>query len=214
MLVLVVDDDPVARMTHLALLSRCAEFTAVGVESVEEARAFIGQTPPAVAIIDLQLPDGSGLEIMSMLDEHAPTSLVIVVSAHLEAEQQPLPRNPRLHRIGKPPQLRELMQIVRSAPLAAEVAAPFSVGDYVQLAALGHSSALLECSVGSAAAHGEVHLVDGQPWSARDELGSGVLAFRRLFTCPGSRVVVQPEPAARPPRNLTQPFEQLLDGAL
>lgn len=213
MLVLVVDDDPVARMTHLALLSRRAEFTAVGAESVKEARAFIERTAPEVAIIDLQLPDGSGLEIMSMLDEHAPTSLVIVVSAHLEAELQPLPRNPRLYRIGKPPQLRELMQIVGSAPLPAEVAAPFSLSDYVQLAALGHSSAVLVCSGGTTAS-GEVHLVEGQPWSARDELGSGVMAFRRLFTDSGRRVLVLPESAARPPRNLTQPWERLLDDAL
>lgn len=211
MLVLVVDDDPVARMTHLGLLSRCAEFTAVGVESVEEARAFIAQTPPAVAIIDLQLPDGSGLEIMSLLDEHAPTSLVIVVSAHLEAEKQPLPRNPRLHRIGKPPQLRELMQIVGSAPLPAEVAVPFSLSDYVQLAALGHCSALLLCSACDAAKQrGEVHLVEGQLWSARDELGSGIMALRRLCKSPASRVVVRPEPAVRPPRTLTQPWERLL----
>lgn len=217
MLVLVVDDDPVARMTHLAMLSRRAELTAVGAESVAEARALIAGTPPAVAIavaiIDLQLPDGSGLEIMSMLDQRAPTSLVIVVSAHLDAEKQPLPRNPRLHRIGKPPQLRQLMQIVGSAPLPAEVAVPFSLSDYVQLAALGHSSAVLVCSGGGGAAGGEVHLVEGQPWSAHDELGSGVMAFRRLFISPGSRVLVRPEPAARPPRNLTQPWEQLLGDA-
>jgi hypothetical protein len=85
----------------------------------------------------------------------------------------------------------------------------------VQLAALGHSSALLVCSAqGGAAAQGEVHLVDGQPWSARDELGSGALAFRRLFASPGNRVQVRPEPAARPPRNLTQPGERLLAFAL
>lgn len=147
-----------------------------------------------------------------MLDQRAPTSLVIVVSAHLEAEKQSLPRNPRLHRIGKPPQLRQLMQIVGSAPLPAEVAVPFSLSDYVQLAALGHSSAVLVCSGGGAG--GEVHLVEGQPWSAQDELGSGAMAFRRLFTSPGSRVLVRPESAARPPRNLTQPWERLLGDAL
>ena len=38
--------------------------------------------------------------------------------------------------------------------------------------------------------------------------GSGVMAFRRLFTDSGRRVLVRPEPAARPPRNLTQPWER------
>jgi CheY-like chemotaxis protein len=207
-LVLVVDDDPVARMTHLALLSRRAEFTAIGAESVQEARALIAQTSPAAAIIDLQLPDGNGLEVMSMLDQHTHTSLVIVVSAHLDAGRQLLPRNPRLHRIGKPPQLRELVQIVRSAPLPAEAAAPFSLRDYVQLAALGHNSALLVCS--AAESRGELHVFEGQPWSASDDQGSGAAAFRRLAQSPTTRVLVRPAPEVRPPRNLTEPAEVLL----
>ena len=98
-----------------------------------------------------------------------PTSLVIVVSAHLEAALQPLAAEPASPPDRQPPQPRELIRIVGSAPLPAEVAVPFSLSDYVQLAALGHSSAVLVWGAGSggAAAGGEVHLVEGQPWSAR-----------------------------------------------
>lgn len=200
MFVLVVDDDPIARMTHLAMLAKLPEVRAVGSASVAEARQVIAAQQPDAALVDMQLPDGTGLEIISLLEQSGPRALVLVVSAQPEPMQPH--ENPRLHRLAKPVKLNELTRLVRSAP-PPERAAPFSVNDYVQLAGAGAYSARLQCMAPAASgkASGEILIVDGQLWSACDEQGLGPAALARLAAA-SCRIVVTGAPEQRPPRNL------------
>lgn len=210
--VLVVDDDPIARMTHLALLAKVPKVKPSGSGSVAEARAAIHQQLPDAALLDMQLPDGTGLELMSLLDEQCdygqrgPLPLVLVVSAQLEPEHPALPRSARLHKVAKPVQLRQLTQFFGGTPLRPSAALPFAVSDYVQLACAGAYSVYLQCT--SSAGEGEIRILNGQLWSARDTQGHGVPAFLRLVAA--SRVLARPAPEERPPRELPADWTTLL----
>lgn len=213
MFVLVVDDDPIVRMTHLALLAKLPELKAAGASCVAETRRELQKRQPDAVLLDMQLPDGNGLEVMSLLDEqcdygaHGPVARVVIVSAQLESEKPAQRINPRLHKLAKPVQLRELLQYFRSPPPAPNSLAPFAVSDYLQLACTGAHSVRLQCS--GPQGSGEIQIVDGHPWSARDAQGRGDPAFHRLNTS-ASRVQVIPPDNQRPPRDLIADWESLL----
>lgn len=75
---LLVDDDPVfGRVLGTALGRRGFRVTLAG--SVGEARERLAQLAPTHAVLDLRLPDGSGLELVPLLREgHAPVRIVVL----------------------------------------------------------------------------------------------------------------------------------------
>ena len=68
---LVVDDDRLF-CDRLARALSARGFTARTAMSVSEALAAIETSPPAFAVIDLRLGDGSGLDVMRALKARAP----------------------------------------------------------------------------------------------------------------------------------------------
>ena len=89
--VLIVDDHPVVReglAMHLAAqpdLEVCGE-----AEDVPGALALLASTRPDVAIIDISLPNGNGLDLVRRIAEHHPGVRVLVWSMypeHLYAER-------------------------------------------------------------------------------------------------------------------------------
>lgn len=80
-LVLQVDDEPDIRRLTASALSGAAELVAAG--SLAEARARLAERRPDLVILDLGLPDGSGLELLGDLQaEDGLTIPVIIYSAH------------------------------------------------------------------------------------------------------------------------------------
>ncbi|HYD72874.1 MAG TPA: response regulator, partial [Candidatus Binatia bacterium] len=68
---LILDDDaPFRTRLARALEGRGFEVTAVG--SVGEASDIAVKTPPAYAVLDLRLEDGSGLSVVEALNKHRP----------------------------------------------------------------------------------------------------------------------------------------------
>ena len=80
-LVLHVDDEPDIRRLTASALSGAAELASAG--TLAEARARLAERRPNLVILDLGLPDGSGLELLADLQvEDGPTVPVIIYSAH------------------------------------------------------------------------------------------------------------------------------------
>jgi two-component system, OmpR family, KDP operon response regulator KdpE len=84
--VLVVEDEP--RILHgLRALLRRADYEAIGAGSVAEAIATARLRPPDAVLLDLLLPDGSGLEVCRALREWSQAPIVVVSAVGDEAEK-------------------------------------------------------------------------------------------------------------------------------
>jgi DNA-binding response OmpR family regulator len=82
--VLHIEDNPDISMIVAKILSNIADITHV--TSLEQARETIAEKAFDLAIIDLVLPDGSGLDMVSELKTAQPSIAIIIHSAHEIAE--------------------------------------------------------------------------------------------------------------------------------
>jgi DNA-binding NarL/FixJ family response regulator len=84
--ILVVDDHPLVRtglaelLRHEADLEVCCEAS-----TLQEAVEFLASGSPDVAIVDISLPDGNGLDLVKRLRIRHPNTRVLVLSMHDEA---------------------------------------------------------------------------------------------------------------------------------
>src|SRR6476646_7282738 len=81
--VLVIDDDRVTGQLIKASLSRDERFEFVGhAQSAADGVRIAGELLPEVVLLDLDLPDRSGLEIMPTLRATIPAASVVMLSAY------------------------------------------------------------------------------------------------------------------------------------
>ena len=83
--VFLVDDHPLVREWLTNLIDQHDDLTVCGeAESVQQALDGIGATDPDVAIVDLSLNGGSGLDVVKNIRNSKPKTAVIVLSMHDE----------------------------------------------------------------------------------------------------------------------------------
>ncbi|HVX15199.1 MAG TPA: response regulator transcription factor [Pirellulales bacterium] len=84
--ILIVDDHPLVRQGLIGLLSTEHDFEICGEASgVAEARELAAQTRPDVAIIDLTLKDGNGIELIKELHARSTHTKLLVLTMHDES---------------------------------------------------------------------------------------------------------------------------------
>ena len=85
--VLIVDDHEVVREGLRALLRRRPELAVVGeADSVASAVEEAQRTEPDVVIMDVRLPDGSGVEACREIRAHRPETKVIMLTSYADDE--------------------------------------------------------------------------------------------------------------------------------
>ena len=85
--VLVVDDDFMVAKVHAAFVARTPGFEVAGVaHSGATALVSVASLHPDLVLLDIHLPDMSGLEVLRRLRELEPDVDVLVISAAKEAE--------------------------------------------------------------------------------------------------------------------------------
>jgi DNA-binding NarL/FixJ family response regulator len=86
--VVLVDDHELIRHGLAGAFSREDGFAVVGqAGSLQEAQTIVDATTPDVAIIDLQLPDGSGLDLVRALRKSRPELGLVVLTMYAGDEQ-------------------------------------------------------------------------------------------------------------------------------
>ncbi|MDZ4791966.1 MAG: ActR/PrrA/RegA family redox response regulator transcription factor [Hyphomicrobiales bacterium] len=79
--ILIVDDDK-AFSTRLGRAMETRGFEVRIVQSVRDAKAAIKTAPPAFAVVDLRLDDGSGLDAIALLKELRPDARAIILTGY------------------------------------------------------------------------------------------------------------------------------------
>ena len=82
---LIVDDDK-SSLRALTQLVKNEGFVTVGAANLQEARGRLQVEPPDLILIDLMLPDGSGLDLVEDLGEGADKTSVVVITGHASVE--------------------------------------------------------------------------------------------------------------------------------
>jgi DNA-binding NarL/FixJ family response regulator len=81
--VLCVDDHPIVREGLTAIINLQPDMTVAGTAATGgEALARFVELSPDVALVDLQLPDMSGFELIRKMKDKAPNARIVVLSSH------------------------------------------------------------------------------------------------------------------------------------
>ena len=81
--VILVDDEHMIRSALATMLSLEEDLAVLGeAGSVEEGARLAGSAQPDVAVVDLQLPDGDGLDLCARIAEASPSTRCLVLTSH------------------------------------------------------------------------------------------------------------------------------------
>lgn len=81
---LIIDDHAVVREGVAKSLELSARFIIYHSASVNEGRAFIAHHNPALIVVDINLPDGNGLELVQWVRSLSPSTAIVVLSLNEE----------------------------------------------------------------------------------------------------------------------------------
>ena len=219
--VLVVEDEPVLRASMVRGLSKLPNVEVAGAGTVADAKELIRATRPRMLISDLDLPDGSGVDLINVLDRNELGIPVVFVSGYVSVYRQLIPSRANIEVREKPQRIDLLRNLVTeklgvaegtSTAVAGGAAAPFSAADYVQLACMGKHSVKLRflSEQDSGKELGCVLIRRGNIWSAVFGERRGESALRGLLFDP--KLIVQVDAAEDEPaeRNCEGSWEGLL----
>jgi CheY-like chemotaxis protein len=180
-MVLLVEDDAMLRTSVARGLRRIGGIEILEAGTVEEAREIALAMKPQLLVADLDLPDGTGAELVSQLARVGFRVPVVFISAYVNEFSGRLPRRKDIVVREKPISLSDLRELVlqRLEPDQGSET-PFHVTDYIQLACMSQRSAILSLRRDGRLA-GEIVVKNGDVYAARDGKGAGEEAFRRLL---------------------------------
>ncbi len=184
-LLMLIEDEPVLRSAIARYLGRLPGLGVVDTGLVADAVRLLDTERPDVVVSDLDLPDGSGLDVLAALDRHGLKVPVLFVSGHLDAFRPQIPDRDDVELHEKPFPLSELREAVLrrlppAPPQRPERPSPFALCDYVQLACMGGHTIDLEAIEGDAVV-GRIRIHEGTLWSAAFGDATGEAALRDLF---------------------------------
>jgi CheY-like chemotaxis protein len=217
-LVLIVEDEPVLRASMARGLAKVPGLEVVDAGTMAEAEKLLGAMRPKLLVSDLDLPDGTGIQLLAAMERLNLRIPTIFISAYVQRFQAQLRRHPGVEVREKPLPLATLRELVAtylgtSEAGGASAPPPFTLVDYLQLAAMGRRSVHIELRRDGLRV-GEVVVRGGEAWHAEDIEGRGVDAFRRLVAQHDVTIACHGIAAVPPLRTLEGPCEALLLDAL
>ena len=113
--VLIVDDDRFVRMAFVEAL-RLWEFETVEADTVASAKRMFSEAEPTIVLLDIDLPDGSGLDALKYFKFINPEAIVVMITGNVDVENTVAAMRGGAHDfIGKPVKLEELRVTLRNA---------------------------------------------------------------------------------------------------
>jgi two-component system, NtrC family, response regulator AtoC len=113
--ILIVDDDQAIRWSLSEALQSWG-LTSIEAGSVAEAQSQFNANLPAVVLLDIDLPDGSGLDVLREIKREHPDTIAIMITGNVQIESTiSALRGGAYDFIGKPINLEELRVTVHNA---------------------------------------------------------------------------------------------------
>jgi two-component system response regulator AtoC len=113
--ILIVDDDQAIRWSLKEALQSWG-FTAIEAGSVADGLARFNAELPATVLLDIDLPDGSGLDVLREIKREHPEAIVIMITGNVQVDNTiSALRGGAYDFIGKPINLEELRVTIRNA---------------------------------------------------------------------------------------------------
>ena len=113
--ILIVDDESFMRQT-LAEALRSWNYQSVQAGSVAEAKRVFAEEEPAVVLLDIDLPDGSGLDVLTDIKQQNPETIAVMITGNVDVKNTVAALRGGAHDfIGKPVRLEELRVTLRNA---------------------------------------------------------------------------------------------------
>lgn len=168
--------------------------------TIEEARLRALYVPVQLFLIDVELPDGSGLDFLGEMIAIQPLAQAIVITAtNLPTYRERSVRLGALQFLQKPIDFPKLEALIRAAVVenepATNVAFHASLNnltplDILQLKCLSQASLVIEFR--SDAEVGRVHLAKGEIVHAETRRLTGMAAFGKIVSWKRGEIVEQP----------------------
>ena len=95
--ILVIDDEPLARRRLLRLLGAMPAVEVVGTAgNVQQACSMVAELSPDAILLDIQMPGGTGFDVLERLGDHAPAVVFVTAFDHyaLRSTMSPSRSNP------------------------------------------------------------------------------------------------------------------------
>lgn len=113
--VLIVDDDRFVRMA-LSEALRTWEYEIVEADTVKSAKRVFTDEEPDIVLLDIDLPDGSGLDVLNEIKELSPETIAVMITGNVDVGNSVAALRGGAHDfIGKPVRLEELRVTLRNA---------------------------------------------------------------------------------------------------
>ena len=112
--ILVIDDDSQIRRV-LAETLRSWDYNPSEAGSLAEARKIFTKEEPKIVLLDIDLPDGSGLDFLSEIKELQPETIVVMITGNVDVKSTIAALRGGAHDfIAKPIRLEELRVTIRN----------------------------------------------------------------------------------------------------
>ncbi|MEO5858591.1 MAG: sigma-54 dependent transcriptional regulator [Pyrinomonadaceae bacterium] len=113
--ILIVDDERFIRLALREAL-RSWGYEPFEAESVSEAKRLFDEIEPAIVLLDIDLPDGSGLDVLSEIKERKPETIAVMITGNVDVPNVLTALRGGAHDfISKPIRLEELRVTLRNA---------------------------------------------------------------------------------------------------
>ena len=113
--ILIVDDDRFIRMA-LGEALRSWGYETLEAENVAEAKRIFDEAEPAISLLDIDLPDGSGLDVLNDIKGKTPETIAVMITGNVDFPNVVTAlRGGAYDFISKPVKLEELRVTLRNA---------------------------------------------------------------------------------------------------
>jgi len=113
--ILIVDDDKFIRMA-LGEALRSWNYETIEADSVQSAKKAFADEEPGIVLLDIDLPDGSGIDVLNEIKETNPETIAVMITGNVDVGNTVAALRGGAHDfIGKPVRLEELRVTLRNA---------------------------------------------------------------------------------------------------